>query len=169
MRWLTTVAQVRLACRVVGHPLADRVHANDLWVAPSAVHIDASLLTADNVFHYTPGLTVISEISQSWSRADRPVSPPGSPVHGNTMQLVTAQRSAWYPLARHPAAEPDRWSRSAAAQAPRLGHEVCLSGRALRGNRCNMPTFVDRSQVRARGSSGGVVAVGWRTREWGSR
>ena len=57
---LTTVAQVRLACRVLGHPLADRVHANDLWVAASAIHIDTSLLTADNIFHDTPGLTVIS-------------------------------------------------------------------------------------------------------------
>jgi predicted nucleic acid-binding protein len=57
---LSTVAQVRFACRVVGHPLADRVHANDLWVAASAIHIDASLVTADNIFHDTPGLTVIS-------------------------------------------------------------------------------------------------------------
>lgn len=56
---LTAVAEVRLACRRAGHPLADRVHANDLWVAASTIHIAASLLTADNVFDETPGLTTI--------------------------------------------------------------------------------------------------------------
>ena len=56
---LTTVAEVRLACRRAGHPLADRVHANDLWVAASTIHIAASLLTADNVFDETPRLTTI--------------------------------------------------------------------------------------------------------------
>lgn len=56
---LTTVAEFRLACRRVGHPLADRIHANDLWVAASTIHISASLLTADNVFDEAPGLTIV--------------------------------------------------------------------------------------------------------------
>jgi predicted nucleic acid-binding protein len=43
----------------IGHPLADRVPGNDLWIAASAVHIDAALLTADNVFAGAPGPTVI--------------------------------------------------------------------------------------------------------------
>jgi hypothetical protein len=47
---LTTVAEVRLACRSAGHPPADRVHANDLRVAAGTIHIAASLLTTDNVF-----------------------------------------------------------------------------------------------------------------------
>jgi len=53
---LTTTAELRFACRRAGHPLHDRSHANDLWVAASAVHISAPLLTADNVFADTPGL-----------------------------------------------------------------------------------------------------------------
>ena len=41
-----------------GHPLHDRSHANDLWVAASAIHIGAPLLTADNVFEDAPGVTL---------------------------------------------------------------------------------------------------------------
>ncbi len=53
-----TVSEVRFACRRTGHPLHDRAHANDLWIAASAIHIGAPLLTADNVFSDTPGLTL---------------------------------------------------------------------------------------------------------------
>lgn len=53
---LTTTAQLRHACRQVGHALHEPVHANDLWIAASAVHIGAPLLTADAVFHDVPGL-----------------------------------------------------------------------------------------------------------------
>ncbi len=38
-RLLTTAAELRFACRQAGHALHDRAHANDLWVAASAVHI----------------------------------------------------------------------------------------------------------------------------------
>ncbi|MEK7424228.1 MAG: PIN domain-containing protein [Actinomycetota bacterium] len=55
---LTDVAELRFACRQVGHPLADRIHANDLWVAASALHIGAALVTADGVFTDAPGLTL---------------------------------------------------------------------------------------------------------------
>jgi predicted nucleic acid-binding protein len=57
-RFLSTLAELRFACRGVGHPLHDRAHANDLWIAASALHIDAPLLTADNIFSNTPGLTL---------------------------------------------------------------------------------------------------------------
>lgn len=55
---LTRVAELRLACRVAGHPLHARTHASDLWIAASAMHIGARLLTADKVFNDTPGLTL---------------------------------------------------------------------------------------------------------------
>ncbi|MGH9223957.1 MAG: PIN domain-containing protein [Acidimicrobiales bacterium] len=55
---LTTVAELRHACRTAGHPLHDRSHTSDLWIAASTVHIGAALLTADNVFNHTPGLTL---------------------------------------------------------------------------------------------------------------
>lgn len=57
-RYLTAVAELRAACRRVGHPLADRSHASDLWIAARAVHIDAKLVTADRVFSGAPGLVV---------------------------------------------------------------------------------------------------------------
>jgi predicted nucleic acid-binding protein len=57
-RLLWTIAELRLACRQTGHALHDRVHANDLWIAATAIHIGAALLTADKVFTNTPGLTL---------------------------------------------------------------------------------------------------------------
>jgi predicted nucleic acid-binding protein len=55
---LTAVAELRAACRRAGHPLADKIHGNDLWIAASAIHINASLVTADGVFAETPGLVL---------------------------------------------------------------------------------------------------------------
>ena len=55
---LTVAAELRFACRHAGHPIHDRSHANDLWVAASAIHIGAPLLTADNVFENAPGVTL---------------------------------------------------------------------------------------------------------------
>lgn len=55
---LTTAAELRHTCRQVGHALHEPVHANDLWIAASAVHIGAPLLTADAVFEDVPGLTL---------------------------------------------------------------------------------------------------------------
>lgn len=55
---LTTAAELRHACRLVGHPLNDRSHANDLWIAASAIHVRVPLLTADHVFEDTPGLAL---------------------------------------------------------------------------------------------------------------
>jgi len=34
------------------------VHANDLWIAASAIHVGAPLLTADAVFKDAPGLNL---------------------------------------------------------------------------------------------------------------
>ncbi len=55
---LTTLAELRLACRRVGHPLADPVHASDLWIAASAVHTGLALVTADRVFANAPRLEI---------------------------------------------------------------------------------------------------------------
>jgi tRNA(fMet)-specific endonuclease VapC len=53
---LSALAELRYACRLAGHPLHDRSHANDLWIAASAIHLGAPLLAADSVFEKTPGL-----------------------------------------------------------------------------------------------------------------
>jgi predicted nucleic acid-binding protein len=55
---LTTMAELRAVCRRAGHPLADRIHGNDLWIAASAIHIEAALVTADGIFAGVPGLVL---------------------------------------------------------------------------------------------------------------
>jgi predicted nucleic acid-binding protein len=55
---LTAVAGLRAAYRRAGHRLADKVHGNDRWIAASAIHVSASLVTADGVFAETPGLVL---------------------------------------------------------------------------------------------------------------
>ena len=55
---LTAVAELRAGCRRAGHPLADKIHGNDLWIAASAIHVNPSLVTADGVFAETPGLAL---------------------------------------------------------------------------------------------------------------
>jgi predicted nucleic acid-binding protein len=55
---LTTAAELRHACRQAGHALHEPIHANDLSIATSAVHIGAPLLTADAVFGNVPGLVL---------------------------------------------------------------------------------------------------------------
>ena len=56
---VSTVAELRFACRMVGHPLADRAHSADLWIAANALHLDAGLVTGDNIFANTPCLRVL--------------------------------------------------------------------------------------------------------------
>lgn len=56
---VTAVAELRLACRAIGHPLADRAHANDLWIAATAVHAGVPLLSTDRVFEDAPKLLLL--------------------------------------------------------------------------------------------------------------
>ena len=56
---LSAVARFRFECRAVGHPLADPVHHDDLWIAATSVHVRATLITADGVFKNAPGLQVL--------------------------------------------------------------------------------------------------------------
>lgn len=53
---VATAAQLRHLCRIEGHPLHDRAHGNDLWIAATAVHLGVPLLTADSVFTACPRL-----------------------------------------------------------------------------------------------------------------
>jgi predicted nucleic acid-binding protein len=56
-----THARLRAACLLVGHPLHDKAHAADLWIAASAVAHGLPLVTDDRVFRNAPGLEAISE------------------------------------------------------------------------------------------------------------
>jgi predicted nucleic acid-binding protein len=55
-------AQLRLACLRAGHPLADRLHSNDLWVAATAVRYQIPLVAHDGVFRGVPGLALITAL-----------------------------------------------------------------------------------------------------------
>jgi len=55
-RLIEQVARLRFEARTAAHPIADRSHHADLWIAASAIHIDAPLVTADTVFNDVPGL-----------------------------------------------------------------------------------------------------------------
>ena len=56
---LTGLAELRYACRLAGHPLGDKAHGNDLWVAATARHLGAALVSADRVFEGSPGLQLL--------------------------------------------------------------------------------------------------------------
>lgn len=59
------VAQLRVACRRAGHALADDRHANDLWIAATAVRYQLPLIAHDGVFRNTPGLGLRTELPPS--------------------------------------------------------------------------------------------------------
>jgi predicted nucleic acid-binding protein len=56
---LSAMAELRADCRRIGHPLADPFHGNDLWIAATASHIGAVLVTADQIFTGVPDLTLV--------------------------------------------------------------------------------------------------------------
>ena len=57
----TTFAQLRLACERIGHPLHQKVHAGDLWIAATAVRRNLPLVTDDAVFERCPDLRVVRQ------------------------------------------------------------------------------------------------------------
>jgi tRNA(fMet)-specific endonuclease VapC len=59
-RLARTCARLRLDCLRAGHPLAAKVHTNDLWIAAAAVRYDVPLVTHDAAFQATPGLQVLT-------------------------------------------------------------------------------------------------------------
>ena len=58
---ITEAAELRYECRSAGHPLAAESHVADLWIATSARHIGAPLLSADSIFDDAPGV-VLAEL-----------------------------------------------------------------------------------------------------------
>ena len=51
-------ALLRSTCRRTGHPLAQKVHDADRWVAATALRLGLPLLTNDGIFDDVPGLRV---------------------------------------------------------------------------------------------------------------
>jgi predicted nucleic acid-binding protein len=59
---VNTVARLRNDCRIAGHPLHQKHHNGDLWVAATAVRWKIPLVAHDGVFFGCPGLDLRTEI-----------------------------------------------------------------------------------------------------------
>jgi predicted nucleic acid-binding protein len=62
-RTATAFARLRLACEHAGHPLHQKVHTGDLWIAATAVRRGLTLVSDDAVFDDCPELRVTREQS----------------------------------------------------------------------------------------------------------
>lgn len=60
---LTTYASLRLWAIETGHPLGDKVHDGDRWIAATAVRTDRSLVSHDGVFQSVDGLDLLTLLS----------------------------------------------------------------------------------------------------------
>jgi predicted nucleic acid-binding protein len=57
-----TYVSLRQECSVAGHPLAQKHHEADRWIAATARWLAVPLVTHDAVFLGTPGVEVITEL-----------------------------------------------------------------------------------------------------------
>ena len=56
-------ARLRAECRRSGHPLHQKQHAGDLWIAAAAVRWQLPLVAHDAVYVGCPGLELLTELS----------------------------------------------------------------------------------------------------------
>lgn len=54
---------LRYECTLSGHPLGQKHHEADRWVAATARWLDVPLVAHDAIFRETPGLTVVTELA----------------------------------------------------------------------------------------------------------
>ena len=57
---IATYAQLKVDCHRVGHPLAQKIHDGDRWVAATALRLGLPLVANDGIFNGVPGLVVES-------------------------------------------------------------------------------------------------------------
>lgn len=53
-------AQLRVECKRIGHPLAQKVHDSDRWIATTALIRRLELISNDKVFEKAPGLSLLT-------------------------------------------------------------------------------------------------------------
>ncbi len=54
------VAELRQACRRIGHPLSSKMHDGDRWIAAAAIRLGLPLVTHDTVFKAAPQLALLT-------------------------------------------------------------------------------------------------------------
>ncbi len=57
-----TYVELRDDCTLSGHPLGQKHHEADRWIAATARWLNVPLIAHDAVFHDAPGLTVVSKL-----------------------------------------------------------------------------------------------------------
>ena len=55
---MLSCAELRATCLAAGHPLGQKVHEADRWIAATAIALGVALITGDAVFESVPGLLV---------------------------------------------------------------------------------------------------------------
>lgn len=60
-RAVQAFARLVAACKRAGHPLQDKQHNGDRWVAATGVAWDLPLLALDGIYRHAPGLRLWSE------------------------------------------------------------------------------------------------------------
>lgn len=53
---LGACVDLRVVCERIGHPLGQRGHDADRWIAATAVHLNVPLVSHDRIFRGVPGL-----------------------------------------------------------------------------------------------------------------
>lgn len=53
-------AELRQACRQLGHPLSSKIHDGDRWIAAAAIRLGLPLVSHDGVFKATPRLVLLT-------------------------------------------------------------------------------------------------------------
>ena len=57
---ISRCAALRLTCRQVGHPLADKVHDGDRWIAATGPRLRLPVASHDRIFSGVPGLSLLT-------------------------------------------------------------------------------------------------------------
>lgn len=52
-------ASLRDTCRKNAHPLSDKIHDSDRWIASTAIRYNLPLISDDGIFRDVPGLTLL--------------------------------------------------------------------------------------------------------------
>lgn len=55
---IAVYAQLKVDCHRAGHPLAQKIHDGDRWIAATAIRLDLPLVANDRIFGNVPGLRV---------------------------------------------------------------------------------------------------------------